>query len=153
QDTPRRCGKRETRSDLLAGLEAYPLAYKTKTTQYCAQGRLLEGRGRVSRTRLWGWTFVVAVAMATSTIPHARAQTSPTSAAQGAPAQGAAAPPAPAQSGYGQEITPTGEYTEGLPIGAWTLYPSVFVGAVWDSNSNQASSNQATQTITGSSPD
>jgi len=94
---------------------------------------------------LWGRTFLVAVAMATSTIPHARAQTSPTGAA--------AAPPAPAPSGYGQEITPTGEYTEGLPIGAWILYPSVFVGAVWDSNSNQASSNQATQTITGSSPD
>src|SRR5215472_11537378 len=90
----------------VAGVEAYPLAYKTKTTHYCAQGRLLEGQGRVSRTRLWGRTFLVAVAMAISTVPHARAQTSaaPTGAAQAAPAQGAAAPPAPAPSGYGQEI-------------------------------------------------
>src|SRR5215472_1104979 len=98
----------------VAGLEAYPLAYKTKTTHYCAQGRLLEGQGRVSKTRLGGRTFLVAVAMAVSAVPHARAQTSaaPTGAPQGAP--GAAAPPAPAPSGYGQEITPTGEYTEGL---------------------------------------
>ena len=92
----------------------------------------------------------MAIAVAMSTIPHALAQTSaaPTSAAQGAAAQGAAAP-----SGYGQEITPTGEYQAGLPLGAWMLYPELFVGAVWDSNANQASSNQAAQTATGSSPD
>jgi hypothetical protein len=53
----------------------------------------------------------------------------------------------------GPEISPTGEYQGGLPIGTWMLYPELFVGAVWDSNSNQASSNQAAQTATGSSPD
>jgi hypothetical protein len=95
--------------------------------------------------------------MVTSTIPHARAQTSaaPTSA-QGAPGVAAptgAAPDAGPPSGFGQEIAPTGEYQAGLAIGSWMLYPELFVGAVWDSNSNQASSNQATQTITGSSPD
>jgi hypothetical protein len=91
--------------------------------------------------------------MATSTIPHARAQTSaaPAGAPQGA--QGAVAQPAPAPSGYGPEINPTGEYQAGLPLGAWMLFPEVFVGAVWDSNSNQASSNQAAQSLTGSSPD
>jgi hypothetical protein len=52
----------------------------------------------------------------------------------------------------GPEISPTGEYQGGLPIGTWMLYPELFVGAVWDSNSNQASSNQAAQTATGSSP-
>src|SRR6516162_5327736 len=82
------------------------------------------------------------------TIPHAFAQSSAAPASPAAPAQGAAAP-----SGYGQEIAPTGEYQAGLPVGAWMLYPELFVGAVWDSNSNQASSNQATQTATGSSPD
>ena len=92
----------------------------------------------------------MAIAVAMSTIPHALAQTSaaPTSAAQGAAAQGAAAP-----SGYGQEISPTGQYEGGVPLGTWMLYPELFVGAVWDSNSNQASSNQPTQTATGSSPD
>src|SRR6516162_2508196 len=82
------------------------------------------------------------------TIPHAFAQSSAAPASPAAPAQGAAAP-----SGYGQEIAPTGEDQGGLHVGAWTLYPELFVGAVWDSNSNQASSNQAAQTITGSSPD
>jgi hypothetical protein len=33
------------------------------------------------------------------------------------------------------------------------LYPSLFVGAVWDSNSNQAPSNSSAQTTSGSSPD
>ena len=94
--------------------------------------------------------FLVAIAVAMSAIPHALAQTSgaPTSAAQGAAAQGAAAP-----SGNGQEISPTGQYEGGVPLGTWMLYPELFVGAVWDSNSNQASSNQPTQTATGSSPD
>src|SRR6516162_5304228 len=82
------------------------------------------------------------------TIPHAFAQSSAAPASPAAPAQGAAAP-----SGYGQEIGPTGQYQAGVPIGAWMLYPELFVGAVWDSNSNQASSNQRAQTATGSSPD
>jgi len=104
----------------------------------------------VSKTRLRGGTLLVAIVVAMSTIPHALAQTSaaPSGTAQGAPAQGAAAP-----SGYGPEISPTGEYQAGLPLGTWMLYPELFVGAVWDSNANQASSNQAAQTATGSSPD
>ena len=53
----------------------------------------------------------------------------------------------------GQEIGPTGEYQEGLPVGAWTLFPSLFVGAVWDSNSNQAPSNSSAQSTSGSAPD
>ena len=75
----------------------------------------------------------MAIAVAMSTIPHALAQTgaAPANAAQGAAAQGAAAP-----SGFGQEIAPTGEYQAGVPLGAWMLYPELFVGAVWDSNSN-----------------
>ena len=36
-----------------------------------------------------------------------------------------------------QEIAPTGEYKEGLPVGGWMLYPSIFVGAEYDSNFNQ----------------
>jgi hypothetical protein len=74
---------------------------------------------------LWGMrtttSFVLAIALAMSTIPHALAQTSaPPSgaAAQGAAAQGAATQGAAAPGGYGQEISPTVEYKEGLPVGA-----------------------------------
>jgi hypothetical protein len=90
-----------------------------------------------------------------SIVPHALAQTSaaPANAAQGATAPTGAAQDAGAPSGFGQEIAPTGEYQAGVQLGKWMLYPELFVGAVWDSNSNQASSNQAAQTITGSSPD
>jgi hypothetical protein len=104
----------------------------------------------VSRTRAWGCSLLVAIPLAMSTIPDALAQTSapPTGTSQGAAAQGA-----PAPGGFGQEISPTGEYQAGVPIGTWMLYPELFVGAVWDSNSNQASSNSAAQTATGSSPD
>lgn len=88
----------------------------------------------------------MAVAVAMSAIPRAIAQT----AAPPSGAQGAVAPVAVPSSG---EIAPTGEYQEGLPVGVWTLFPSLFVGAVWDSNTNQASSNPTAQTITGSAPD
>ena len=39
-----------------------------------------------------------------------------------------------------QEIAPTGQYTPGLPVGGWMLYPSIFVGANYDSNFNQSAS-------------
>ena len=42
------------------------------------------------------------------------------------------APPA-----FAQEVSPTGQYKEGLAIGSWLVYPKIFVGAVWDSNANQ----------------
>ena len=35
-------------------------------------------------------------------------------------------------------IIPTGEYQEGVPFGGWKLFPSIFVGGVWDSNVAQA---------------
>ena len=36
------------------------------------------------------------------------------------------------------EISPTGEYKEGVAVGPWMLYPSIFVGGVYNSNFNQA---------------
>ena len=36
-----------------------------------------------------------------------------------------------------QEIAPTGEYQEGLALGAWMLYPKIYVGGVWDDNVHQ----------------
>jgi hypothetical protein len=37
-----------------------------------------------------------------------------------------------------EEIAPTGEYKEGLPAGGWILFPSVFVGAVYNDNLSQS---------------
>jgi hypothetical protein len=37
---------------------------------------------------------------------------------------------------FAQQIAPVGEYTPGLPIGGWMLYPSIFAGAVYDTNIN-----------------
>jgi hypothetical protein len=37
-----------------------------------------------------------------------------------------------------QEVAPTGGYTPGLAVGGWMLYPSIFVGADYDSNFNQS---------------
>ena len=36
------------------------------------------------------------------------------------------------------EISPTGAYQAGVPVGAWMLYPSLFVGATYNNNINQA---------------
>ena len=41
---------------------------------------------------------------------------------------------------FAQEIAPAGEYTEGLPMGGWMLYPSIFVGATYDTNINHSPS-------------
>src|SRR5512139_2849743 len=37
-----------------------------------------------------------------------------------------------------QEIAPTGEYKEGLAVGGWMLYPGVFLGGVYDTNTHQS---------------
>src|SRR5262245_59811657 len=39
---------------------------------------------------------------------------------------------------FAQEIAPVGEYSPGLPIGGWMLYPSIFFGAVYDTNTNHS---------------
>jgi hypothetical protein len=37
----------------------------------------------------------------------------------------------------GPEISPTGEYKEGLALGGWILSPEIFLGAVYNTNTNQ----------------
>src|SRR5665811_629896 len=39
---------------------------------------------------------------------------------------------------FAQETAPTGEYKEGLSVGGWRILPSVFVGGVYDSNTDQS---------------
>jgi hypothetical protein len=63
----------------------------------------------VIRTKLVGWSALVAVALAIGVVPCSLAQ----------------------------EIAPTGEYQEGLTLGSWMLYPKVFLGAVYDDNFSQ----------------
>jgi hypothetical protein len=102
------------------------------------------------RTRSSGWLIAVSMALIMGTLSPSLAQQTPSSGSQGqTTSSGSQGNP----SSGGPEISPTGEYQGGLPIGTWMLYPELFVGAVWDSNSNQASSNQPAQTATGSSPD
>jgi hypothetical protein len=62
------------------------------------------------RAKLFEWAVLVSVAVVIGTAPRS----------------------------FAQEIAPTGEYKEGLAVGNWLLYPKVYLGAVWDSNTNQS---------------
>jgi hypothetical protein len=42
--------------------------------------------------------------------------------------------------GQGNEISPTGAYEQGMAVGPWMVYPSVYGGAVYDNNSGQSPS-------------
>ncbi len=42
-----------------------------------------------------------------------------------------------ASRSFAQEISPTGEYKEGLAVGSWMLFPSIFLGAVYNDNIDQ----------------
>src|SRR6516162_9121250 len=77
------------------------------------------------RTWVSGWLIAVSMALIMGTVTPSFAQQSTSSGSQGqttsSGSQGNAPPGGP-------EISPTGEYQEGLPVGPWTLYPSLFVG-------------------------
>ena len=47
-------------------------------------------------------------------------------------------PAAAANVQQGGEISPEGPYKEGLAVGPWMYYPSIFVGGTYNSNPNQA---------------
>jgi hypothetical protein len=64
------------------------------------------------QTKLSGWTLLVSMALAVGTT----------------------------QNSFAQEMSPTGQYKEGLALGGWKLYPGVFVGADYDDNFNQTAS-------------
>jgi hypothetical protein len=97
-----------------------------------------------------GWALLVSNAFIVSVVPRAFAQDTvpfeslpPARAHENTPA--GANPPPGAQATAGPVlpsgapgIIPTGEYQEGVPLGAWKFFPSVFFGGVWDSNLNQA---------------
>jgi Putative beta-barrel porin 2 len=66
---------------------------------------------RGKRAKLLGWATVVSMALLVGIAPPSLAQD--------------------------QGIVPTGEYIEPVAVGAWKLYPKIFVGAVWDTNIDQ----------------
>src|SRR5436305_1485611 len=67
------------------------------------------GAMRGKRAELFGWATIVSMVLLVGIVPRSLAQ----------------------------EIAPTGQYQEGLMLGAWTLYPKIYVGAVWDDNVHQ----------------
>lgn len=72
------------------------------------------------RARSFGW--LVAWALILGKVSHSFAQqATPTSQGQA-------------------EVTPAGEYQEGIAVGGWMLFPSVFAGTEYDDNFNQSSS-------------
>ena len=88
-----------------------------------------------------GWALIVSSALIVGIVPRAFAQdNAPTGAQDNAPtgAQG------DAPSGAG-EIAPTGEYKEGVPLAGWMLFPSVFLGAVYNSNLSQSAQGTPTE--------
>src|SRR5262249_33753678 len=86
------------------------------------------GTGKSSawiRTRLYGSLLLAAITLMLATTPRAFSQI---------------VNPPSNQSASSQGITPTGQYTAGVPVADWMVFPSLYVGAVYDSNRNQTPS-------------
>ena len=45
-----------------------------------------------------------------------------------------------APSSSAQGVAPAGEYTDGIAVNGWKVFPSIFVGAVYNTNFNQLAS-------------
>ena len=94
------------------------------------------------RAKLSGLGMLVSMALALGTATDSFAQE--TAPAGGAGERSSWRPGAPPQPGRSSRrpgdrsgapgIVPTGEYKEGIPLGSWMLYPSIFVGAVYNTN-------------------
>ena len=98
------------------------------------------------RAKLSGLGILVSMALALGTATYSFAQETAPAGGEGnaaaggqgsAPTGGAPAGGAGIAPAGGPGIVPTGEYKEGLPLGSWMLFPSVFVGAVYNSNVSQ----------------
>src|SRR5277367_4079668 len=92
------------------------------------------------RAKLSGLGILVSMALALGTASSFAQETAPAGGEGNAAAGGQGSVPAGGQSNApagGPGIVPTGEYKEGLPLGSWMLFPSVFVGAVYNSNVSQ----------------
>jgi hypothetical protein len=100
------------------------LLKKTKSALGMRRVRIVKAGGFSARGNLCGHALVCAALVFISA--HAFA-------ADDVPAQGGNAPP-------GGEISPSGPYQEGVNVDGWMLFPSLYVGGVYDTNKNQAPS-------------
>ena len=89
-------------------------------------------RVRGMPTRSFGWLVAVSMALIMGTVSPSFAQYA-ASGSQGSAASGNQGDTASS----GAEIAPTGEYKEGLAIGGWMFAPEIFLGAIYNSNTNQ----------------
>jgi hypothetical protein len=92
------------------------------------------------RTNSSGWLVAVPMALMLGAVSPAFAQYAASGSQGGTSSggQGSAASGGQGSAAYsGQEISPAGEYKEGLPIGGWIFSPEIFLGAVYNTNSNQ----------------
>jgi hypothetical protein len=88
------------------------------------------------RTKSSRWLVLVSMALIMGTVSPCFAQYA-SSGSQGSQGnQGNAA-------SSGPEISPTGEYQEGLALGGWMFSPEIFLGAVYNSNTNQLANGAA----------
>src|SRR5258708_4558498 len=83
-----------------------------------------------------GWALVVSSALIIGTVPCAFAQEDTPAGAEANTSVPGAQANAPVPGA--QEIAPTGDYKEGVAAAGWMLFPSVFVGAVYDDNLAQS---------------
>ena len=84
-------------------------------------------------TKASGLLIAASVGLIMATVAPSFAQYA---GSQGSAASGGQGSQGSAASG-GPEISPEGEYKEGLALGGWMFSPEIFLGAVWNSNTNQ----------------
>jgi hypothetical protein len=93
------------------------------------------------RTKSSGWLIALSMAMVVGGVFPALAQVS---------ASSGSATPAITSSGGGnlnvvsggQEISPVGQYQEGVAVGGWMLFPEIFVGGTYNTNRDQLSTGE-----------
>jgi Putative beta-barrel porin 2 len=84
-----------------------------------------------------GWGVFVSMILIMGTLSPSFAQYAAPGSQATSGSQGSAASGSQGTSSAGPEVSPTGEYKEGLALGGWMLAPEIFLGAVWNSNANQ----------------
>ena len=101
-----------------------------------------------------GWGVIVSMVLVMGTLSPSFAQsTAPGSQGSTASAsQSSAASGSQETSSAGSEISPTGEYKEGLALGGWMLAPELFLGAVYNFNVNQLANGENQGTSLRASP-